>query len=103
MLAGKMAIEVASIYDSPVILVFRGALLDVDVIERLLMPKKFIRFIGTSSTFLMVKCDGGYRLCNVLVIEEPVVYRNKLRRAGLFRLIGCSNTYIELDGDGVKG
>ena len=89
-LIGKLVRELSVKYDSSSILVFRGAVFEIDIVGHDVIPRKFLGFIGTSSSLLIVRVDGGLNVCNVSVIKEPIVFRNKLREKGLFRLISCS-------------
>ncbi|HDN75708.1 MAG TPA: hypothetical protein ENG05_01100 [Acidilobales archaeon] len=90
LLLGRVALEAGSLYELPALLIFRGALLEVDIVSRELIPRKFLSFLGTSSSFLLLRNDEGFRICSVEVVEEPMIYRNKLKRNGLFKVISCS-------------
>ena len=87
---GKLARELGVRYASSSILVFRGAVFEVDIVGRDVIPRKFLGFIGTSSSLLLVRVDDGLNVCSVSVVKEPIVFRNKLREKGLFKLINCS-------------
>ena len=89
-LIGKLVRELSVRYDSSSILVFRGAVFEVDIVNRDVIPRRFLGFIGTSSSLLLLRVDDGLKVCNVSVVKEPIVFRNKLRERGLFRLINCS-------------
>lgn len=89
-LIGKLVRELGIMYDSSSILVFRGAVFEVDIVDHDVIPRKFLGFIGTSSSLLIVRVDDGLNVCNVSVVKEPKVFRNKLKEKGLLKLVNCS-------------
>ncbi len=88
---GRLANQVCcDVPGHDVIVVFRGAVLKASIDGDLIVPTKFIKFVGASSTFAIIRDDGNVSICVIKVLKEPVVYRNKVRESGLFKLCSCS-------------
>ena len=87
---GRLATEVCcDLPNSEVIVVFRGAVLKAGIEGDKLVPSKFIKFVGASSTFAILRNDGHVSICVIKVLKEPIIYRNKVREPGLFKLCNC--------------
>lgn len=87
--AVNLANKVGKKYGTPS-LVYRGAVMKVEIEGMEMKPTEFLGFEGTSSTFLVTdNGNGGYNICSVRTLEEPRVMRNKLRRNGLVEVVSC--------------
>ena len=90
-LLSKLANEVMNKYGAPV-LVFRGLVFRVSVDESKLTPQEFLGYIGTSSTFAILSNNGqDYTICSVKIINEPEVYRLKIKSVGLAEIVECKD------------
>ncbi|MCD6428936.1 MAG: hypothetical protein J7L12_04920 [Desulfurococcales archaeon] len=88
-LLSKLAGEVVHKYGTPT-LIFRGSVFRISIDGPRLVPTKFLGYIGTSSTFAILPDDDyGYTVCSVRIIDEPQVFRLKIRSAGLIEILEC--------------
>ncbi len=88
-LLSKLAGEIAHKYGAPT-LVFRGSVFRISIEGSRLVPTKFLGYIGTSSTFAILPDDNyGYTVCSVRIIDEPQVFRLKIRSTGHIEVVGC--------------
>lgn len=87
--AASLANKVGKKYGTPS-LVFRGAVMKVEIEGMEMRPVEFLGFEGTSSTFLVTDDgNGGYNICSVKTLEEPKVMRNRLKQKGLVEVVTC--------------
>ena len=88
-LLSKLAGEIAHKYGTPT-LVFRGSVFRISIEGPRLVPTKFLGYIGTSSTFAILPDDNhGYTVCSVRIIDEPRVFRLKIRSTGRIEVVEC--------------
>ncbi len=87
--AASLANKVGKKYGTPS-LVYRGAVMKVEIEGMEMKPTEFLGFEGTSSTFLVTdNGNGGYNICSVRTLKEPKVMRNKLKEKGLVEVVSC--------------
>jgi len=88
--ASSLAEDVFKKFGTPT-LVFRGQVFEVDIGEAEVTTVKFLGYVGTGASFTVFSDgDGGFNICDVRVIEEPLVNYGRLIKTGILEIITCS-------------